>query len=93
MLGPPNPLTFGATESSGCGVIETQVQASPLGDQGQFNTVGGSIPYFSLAQRQPGFGGFSIRCFYLGRFLGRWCCLYFRGKLINCVNMQQLAVL
>lgn len=34
------------------------------------------------------FGGFCIRCFYYGPFIGRWCCLYFNGRLISCTNMQ-----
>ncbi len=76
MFGSTDLLAQGVPDSGcgcGVGVIEKQISTSPVGDQGQ----------------QLAFGGFSIKCFYLGPFLGRWCCLYFNGKWITCTDMRQ----
>lgn len=45
-------------------------------------------PGRQFGQQQLGFGGFTVKCYYYGPFLGRWCCLYFNGRWINCAEMR-----
>jgi hypothetical protein len=90
MVGPTDPLAQGAPCSE-CGEIEKQTLTSTLAGPGQLNIRETSLPNMTpIAQQQLGFGGFTIRCFYYGPFFGRWCCLYFRGRLISCAEMQSI---
>jgi len=92
MVGPTVPLEQGFQSGGcGCGEIEQQTIAAMAGDFGQPNIEELPTGETVLAQQQQqtgGFAGFSVRCFYYGPFFGWWCCLYFRGRLINCANMQ-----
>jgi len=89
MLGQAYPLEQGVLGTGcGCDGVRKQPQLSTGNDLGEMDIGGASIPNLPLAQKQLSFGGFDIKCYYLGPFLGRWCCLYFNGRWINCSEMR-----
>lgn len=87
-VGQKSPFLQEATGSGcGCGDFEEQAKTLMPGNLEQFNmNEAAATPDVPLAQQQLGFAGFSTKCFYYGSFLGWWCCLYLRGRLISCVN-------
>jgi len=87
-LGQDKPLLHETTDSDcGCSDIEKQAKAFMRSDLGQFNMNEAAVSSDTfLAQQQRGFAGFSTKCFYYGAVVGWFCCLYFRGRLISCVN-------
>ena len=88
VVGQKGPYSHMATGSEfGCGDFEEQAKTFMTGNLGHFNmNEAAATSNAILAQQQRGFAGFSTKCFYYGPVIGWFCCLYLRGKLINCVN-------